>query len=536
MAWLPYSTTIGDNNNKTITNFFEEGGNHNKTTTKLFEEGGNNNKTITKFSEERNSVIDLAVQHVEPPSNISAAVCFRTLFGDIKDWFDFVVSRFVGEASDTARSLERISKNGTQASSSGGGTSLSKQQLEATRQCLHKLQKSSEASLRALIEEGIPPLVNVHFTAQDTLRLLFNTKALKKRTKKKLLGNASWFCDSEKYPAHVWDPDPHGHSLILECPGHTATRVFHSFGQTYALEPFLDCERRFPSLLPPPPAKTNNHSELLLAMCTSVRGESAMALVPEWIEYHRLLGFDQFWIYVNDDWNLTQTGELLSQYFHHPEVQEYVAWIPYDWVHIKNFYYQQAIQNDCLHLGQRQNVAWMALNDVDKFFQMRSDNLTSFRDFVTANYDDKPEVASLQVANWFFGGASPTSDETAGTPSSKNGILQPPRRPLILEYVHSAPEPTRKGKRAKHIVRPDQVVHFSVHRVTQAKGRVEALDPDTQLRMAHFKQPHKGVTETASQSAVLDTTLKEQFGCPLQKRLSYLLGRSLDLGVDADCV
>ena len=415
----------------------------------------------------------------------------------------YFVSRPSGQ--DAVRSLLRADGN---PGVKGAEEQSFRKRQAATIHCLNKLHASTGERILEMIEEGAPPLVNVHYTNNNTLYLLFNTNMLNEGTYADLW-KSKWFCDSKEDVANVWEKDPHHHSLIMECPADTSTKVFNSLGMEFELQAFLECEK-LESLLPP---KLSSRDKLV--MCTSVQGEQDLALVPQWIEYHRLFGFQQFWIYVNDNWIETKKGEL-PKYFDHPEVQQYASLIPYDFVHVKSFFYQQAIQNDCITLGRRENITWMALIDVDEFFQMRSGN--SFVDFLEANYGDKPGVGSLQVSNWFFGSEASTDEKSAS---------ERIRHPLILDYTYSARNANPRGQRAKHIVKPENVIHFSVHRLVKG-GSVEKVNPKSVMRFAHYKHPSTGIWETAAKKSerVLDTTLKEEFGCRLQERLSFLLGPS----------
>ena len=50
--------------------------------------------------------------------------------------------------------------------------------------------------------------------------------------------------------------------------------------------------------------ETGNIHEKKIGACIRFKGEFDRLHVPQWIEYHRLLGIKHFWVYINEEWNV----------------------------------------------------------------------------------------------------------------------------------------------------------------------------------------------------------------------------------------
>ncbi len=57
-----------------------------------------------------------------------------------------------------------------------------------------------------------------------------------------------------------------------------------------------------------------------IGACTMIQGTESRQLLQEWVEYHRLIGIDHFWVFINEDFSLN----------HLPDELPYVTYVPYD--------------------------------------------------------------------------------------------------------------------------------------------------------------------------------------------------------------
>jgi len=346
-------------------------------------------------------------------------------------------------------------------------------------------------------EHGLPILTSVRFTKTGTLQLLFVMKHFKRNGQYsyQYFHNASWHCDNKTSRARLWPVDPHRHSLIMECPASTK-RTVHTDSISYDLSKYLECERASHSLFPGDPSNTMTPH---IVACTQVKSSDNLKLVPQWIEYHKMIGVDQIWVYLNDSWNntLSRTPDV-ARYFERPDVQQYASLLPFEFFgKATPFFYQQAQQNDCLAVARRQNVTWALLTDVDEYLQVRVPNMT-LQGFLERH--ESKNIGGLTVSNWFFG--SPEGKANTSIPF------------LIRDYQHRTEQALEQPQRQKVLVRPENVEHFSVHMVTKG-GPTTPLHPHTEIRMAHFQRPN----ENRAIITDVDTSLMDSFGERLEQRL-----------------
>ena len=56
-----------------------------------------------------------------------------------------------------------------------------------------------------------------------------------------------------------------------------------------------------------------------IGICIQFRGEFDRQLIPQWIEYHKMIGIDHFWIFPNESWNMTGLYNT-----------SYITYVPWD--------------------------------------------------------------------------------------------------------------------------------------------------------------------------------------------------------------
>jgi hypothetical protein len=132
-----------------------------------------------------------------------------------------------------------------------------------------------------------------------------------------------------------------------------------------------------------------------LTACTSVQGASKF-LLPEWLEYHFIQGYEHVTIFANEDPH--EARQLLKPYMEKGLV-EIVDW---DWP-VTNFMQQQAADNDCIQ-RYKGMAMWVAIHDVDEYMQPMEPGQT-VAGFLHKNGHFK-HIGALQVLSQYFGASS----------------------------------------------------------------------------------------------------------------------------------
>ena len=179
------------------------------------------------------------------------------------------------------------------------------------------------------------------------------------------------------------------------------------------------------------PVKLKKKYKHTLAICAIFRNEAPY--LKEWIEFHRLVGVEKFYLYNNcstDDF-----AKVLNPYVEKGEV-ELIDW-PYDhqdasqWSPIQNRAYNHCLRK--VHI----EVKWLAILDVDEFlFPVKTNNLKDF----LKNYDSYGALA----VNWQMYGTS--------------NVSKIPANKLMIEMLNlKAPTDYSANQHVKSIVRPELV-------------------------------------------------------------------------------
>lgn len=242
--------------------------------------------------------------------------------------------------------------------------------------------------------------------------------------------------------------------MILQCevPDYTTLSVLveESIGgrysyQEYDVRPFLECEEVYTPHDPP----------VQTAACTQIRGEAASQMLEEWVEYHRLVGFEHFWVYVNDDPSVIPN---LPQ-------RDYITYIPYNYClchhNEENIFskawwtvmpiFQTAVMGECIFRARNEGIRWLALHDVDEFIQVADENATSITNVIDyiEELPYKDEVGGIIMTSIPFG----------RNPKSQDKIELTVDYAWRKNYTVNIP----KKDRLKLIVRPEKVNQVGVH-------------------------------------------------------------------------
>lgn len=235
--------------------------------------------------------------------------------------------------------------------------------------------------------------------------------------------------------------------------------------------------------------------------CTMLRHRPYSEL-SSWLTYHRLIGYDHFWVYINEPMpNLT-----LPQ-------ASYITYVPWNY----GFYdgrtstHQGAKEQDCILRANARNVTWLALHDVDEYIQVLPSTDGSLKSILQSHEHDT-SLGGLQLPCWFFG-----ANQFYNTTSSSATTTSDGNDPLLIDYSWRKSAPYPRG-REKMFVRPQNVDYFACHHILVGGP----MKPEPRLRLNHYKLAHEGVFEARSQAdIVLDDSLQREFGARLRASAEY---------------
>ena len=254
----------------------------------------------------------------------------------------------------------------------------------------------------------------------------------------------------------------------------------------YNLEAPLECDR----LEEQETAKI--HEEKKFGACLRFKGEFDRSLVPQWIEYHRILGIEHFWVYVNEVWDLSALYN-----------QSYITYVPYDlnWNNHKSHFqhrynsYKPKISQEpasfaCMWNAKKYGYDWVTTIDVDEWIRVPAaeDNRTGVsKSFPLRSYMerfDPNEYSCFIMRSIAFG--------------RNIWLKQPdyPINPLLIDYVWRQNKNLSEysGHRAKGIYNPQSVWSFGVHYCWVVEGTINGFYPQKGgLFMHHYKLAHEGV-------------------------------------------
>jgi hypothetical protein len=264
---------------------------------------------------------------------------------------------------------------------------------------------------------------------------------------------------------------PHGHTLTVRCPytedlkhrplyAVTATpKGSETKGLHYNVTEHTKCallehdeeqNRRATKPHRLTSARNDSSPDLKIAACLFFRGALARKMLKQFIAYHRLQGYDRFFVYFHDEYNhMTMSHEI-------PVEQPDVKYIPADIyepeVYTKhNFLGQQAAEVDCLHRCRAMGADFAALHDVDEFIQMRRPN-TTLKEFLHHYMNHKGAGVVVHTVTW----------DLNSSPNSTS---------WLLDNIIRDSRP-RISDRWKIFDKPNKVWYHSVHTITKASSPI----------------------------------------------------------------
>ena len=242
--------------------------------------------------------------------------------------------------------------------------------------------------------------------------------------------------------------------------------------------------------------------------------------VLEYIEYHRLLGVQHFWISINEEFNLT--GLEINA----PDI----TYLPFDfnWLGFykkgySNGYYgggnffQSTASNQCLYRSKQYKLDWILTTDTDEYIWLSPDLISRMNnpkypllEYLTT-YHDTNENHNTLIMN--------------SIPFGRNRQLQSneTKFDLVIDYTYRATTDTPwnvKHHRWKNIYNVKTAQKVSIHAVDYPADAVEKLNV-SQIHLNHYKQPHGGVFQ-GFKDLKQETSLRDRYHDEMVTRLANL--------------
>jgi hypothetical protein len=275
---------------------------------------------------------------------------------------------------------------------------------------------------------------------------------------------------------------PHGHAVTVKCPytedlKHRslfavtttpidgATKALHYNVTEHAkcalLEHDEEQNRRATKPHRLTSARNDSSPDLKIAACLFFRGAMARKMLKQFIAYHRLQGYDRFFIYFHDEYNHTTMSHEI------PIEQPDIKYIPADIFGPKiytnhNFLGQEMAEVDCLHRCRAMGSDFAAMHDVDEFVQVLRAN-TTLKEFLHPYIDNNAAGLVVYSVTWHPYSTSVLLDNTIRDSKA------------------------RKRNRWKMFDKPNKVWYHSVHSISKGFGMPVRTDPYTEIRFNHFR-------------------------------------------------
>lgn len=349
-----------------------------------------------------------------------------------------------------------------------------------------------------------PPLLQSMVQVDGSYRLVFITEHMV-RTEHyaRWTTGANWTCDDQ--PATLYD-NQHmndagtGGTFVLTCPlgvqrvagrARPPTAANDKEVVEYNTSLWRQCSDANLELGLP------THSTSKVA-CTMLAGDHWE--LTQWIEYHRMIGFERFLIYLNERYNATDLPDAAD-----------ITYIPWNYTKLgqNNIPLQAAQQQDCILRAQARNVTWLALFDVDEYLQIMNESSTL--DEILLAYSGNQEMGGLQLPSWFRG------DNLMENRTALDATQ------LVIDSVWRGPKAYGDGRpqagREKMIIRPRRVFYFGCHKIVLGGPMLR----EPQIRMNHYKERDKGVFWPIDPKKIIsDESFRNRFGPKLRQRLGLL--------------
>jgi hypothetical protein len=301
--------------------------------------------------------------------------------------------------------------------------------------------------------------------------------------------NVSWFCNDQPTGQALGDGCGHGHVVSVRCPYDQDGHLQNITGKPrtnpappewaniqlvhYNISAHARCAEEEERLKPQQgnigPATSNNGnktaSDLKITSCLIITGEKARDGLKQFVAYHRMQGYDRFFVYFHEAFNATTMSHQI------PLNQTDITYIP---AHMEDrgrmtkngFFFQNAIENDCLHRSRAFGADFVGMHDVDEYIHVVADGMT-LKEWLSQHLHEIHGGVQIEQNIWQL-----TKYHNRSSPIWLDNTVH-------NRHTH--------GGRHKNLVRPSQVLYHAVHDITRGSGPVYKANAFKELRFVHFR-------------------------------------------------
>ena len=230
-----------------------------------------------------------------------------------------------------------------------------------------------------------------------------------------------------------------------------------------------------------------------------------------------MIGVDHFFLYMADhDWN-NQSGVVWP-------ILDFVTYVPFN-VNLPGesrprslFEFQTDAMNDAIYRARAAGIAWSVHCDLDEYIMILDETATKsaperklLPTFLESRRLLTPHHGSIEGETVTYGNPLENVD---------GGFISDP--PFLMDYVWRSTHGFG-NQRQKSIVHTPYIVYHSIHYL-MAGGQRLKMDPWTELRFNHYKNPIKGVFLNGIENAtVFDSSFRDLYRDEVAMRLERLL-------------
>jgi hypothetical protein len=355
-------------------------------------------------------------------------------------------------------------------------------------ECQLEMEKYLYPKIYQWVTEKVPIAVNVK-VIKNQYHVIFNTGYIDPD----IWYNAKYHCNGSNDTATVLSSTKPGKgNLIIQCPEAIqynkemlrTVSVFPRKGWNvtlYETELFVRCEQLDMKHFSPP--------DTSIGMCTSLSGKGKVRdIALQWVEYHKLIGVDHTWIYINSDWDDGKQPE-----------RPYISWIPYN-LNIKAYdfanrpwtqrseFFRVTSQVECVLRARRMGVDWIIFTDIDEYVQI-VDNATIseecqpvLKQLLDTYYkDERNDIGGLVMNSIPFG--------------NNLEIEENPNKSLLIDHVYRNKINPKEARWTtwKQIVNPQNVHNYAKQMLGGGDVLKEIRLDANRVRINHYKEVNKGV-------------------------------------------
>jgi hypothetical protein len=246
-------------------------------------------------------------------------------------------------------------------------------------------------------------------------------------------------------------------------------------------------------------------------LCTSPLHNKAQYLV-QWIEFHRLIGFQKFAVY-----NSTDTHGHLSSFINiytqkYPNLVDIIQWnfssLALTDVMSRRYFQTEALHDCLIRYGDQSE--WLGMIDLDEYIVPLSPYKT-IADYLIQNFGRRI-VGSINLWSQFFY----TKESNNYTAEEKNTS-----RLVIERFTFRAKNRYKKG-REKFLYRPRFVQYLSIHH--HIVGLSKEHPSEEHISLAHYVSVDslRYFPDGGDGKKVVDTSIRDKYAKRVQNALTML--------------